>query len=309
MAERVGLVEERLERLLASGWLTSRSEAAHLVPEADALERCGLGELARLLRGVTTAETELQVLRSVALAWAACRLVRARVPSAALPEGKWVPLTRTASRRRPASDSLLPLGRVSLETGEAWACLRVEGARASGWVLVDPPAAASKPDHARTDLSVANGHAAMAGPLWLRQEIRGQLCWRAPYPLGAGGEVQQCSLEEVSWPGLEDAGADPLAPFRRALAGGKLKDDGPVLPGEGRLRVRQLERDRIVDYVWPDPAVSRSFGAIARGTVWGLVWVERDLVAPLALLNPGGLLRRARLIHLVPGGAADTLAG
>ena len=93
LVERLRQVEERLERLLTSGWRQSRTEAADLRQDADALAEAGLPELAARIRAVAEANDPAEALQAIALATSACRLLRARLPAEAVPEG-WTPLCR-----------------------------------------------------------------------------------------------------------------------------------------------------------------------------------------------------------------------
>ena len=80
LVERLRQVEERLERLLTSGWRQSRTEAADLRQDADALTEAGLPELAARVRAVAEANDSAEALQAIALATSACRLLRARLP-------------------------------------------------------------------------------------------------------------------------------------------------------------------------------------------------------------------------------------
>src|SRR4051812_27326378 len=92
IAERLRRVEDRLERLLASGWHHASAEAADLAAEADTLAALGLEALAERLRAVAAATRADEALAAIALATAACRLLRARLPADSPPPGAWTPL-------------------------------------------------------------------------------------------------------------------------------------------------------------------------------------------------------------------------
>lgn len=289
---RLRRVEDRLARLLASGWRNAAGEAADLAGEADALAALGLGELTNRLRKVAAAADETEALPSIALSLAALRLLRARLPVDDAPPGSWTPLVAPAKRKASPPDRLVPLGSMALSDGEAWACVRVRGLVAVEWVLVDPP---------QNDRAAARDFS----PPWLRGQLYAHQRWQARYPLGASGEVQRSSVVDATW--KIPAGDDDLfAHFREELTGGKLKDGQRVLAG-GDLRTMELDPAESDHYVWPDPAASTAFRSAASGRVWALVWTPGNLIAPLAVLVPGGLFRRPRLVHLVPGNPAETV--
>jgi hypothetical protein len=308
---RLRRVEERLERLLVSGWRNAGAEATDLAEEAEALAELGFGELAERLRGVAAAEGGSEALRAVTLAATACRLLRARLPAEA-PTGEWLPIGKATRRRGASTERLLPIGRMALEDGEAWACVRLRGTMADDWLLLDPPTLpelASEP--ARVGLAarlMGRGRAAAASDngssVWLSRPIEGVLRWRARYPLGASGDVQHCGLSGAAWAGADQAEV-PLATLRKALAGSP-KEDRLLLGGW--LRLKQLDPAEVESYVWPDPAVASAFRA-AGGPVWALAWVQGGPIAPLVLIEPGGVLRKPRLVHLVPGLPGEALVG
>src|SRR4051794_34408591 len=128
VAERLGRVEDRLERLLASGWRNVAAEAADLAGEADAPAAPGLPHLAERLRAVAVAPGGAGGPPAPPLAAAACRLVRARLPADAAPAGQWADLLQAEKGREPAVERLIPIARMALGDGEAWACVRLRGA-------------------------------------------------------------------------------------------------------------------------------------------------------------------------------------
>src|SRR5688500_8977104 len=78
-ARLVRRVEERLERLLESGWRNAGQEASQLTEEAEALALAGMERLAQRLREVAAAKAAADGLAAVTVALAACRLLRARL--------------------------------------------------------------------------------------------------------------------------------------------------------------------------------------------------------------------------------------
>src|SRR5437870_3901374 len=127
MAERLRRVEDRLERLLASGWRNAGAEAADLAGEADGLAALGLAHLAERLRAVAAAPSAAEALPAIALASAACRLLRARLPTDAAPAGRWAHLLQADDPPETAAERLIPVARMAVGDGEAWACVRLVG--------------------------------------------------------------------------------------------------------------------------------------------------------------------------------------
>ena len=286
VSDQIGMVEERLERLLASGWRSAAAEAAELEPEAGRLAELGLPELAGRLRQVAAASGPAEALAAVALAAAACRLLRARLAAeGGPPPGSWAPLE--PARKKGAPARLLPVARLAIGDGqEAWACLRLRGSQAGELLLL--PAAPTGP------------------PPSLRRPLAGQLRWQARYPLGASGELQAVALDQPDWQAPWGGDEDPLSDFRARLSSGKL-NEGPLFPGGGPVKVLQIDPAEADLFVWPHPATAAAFQAAATGKGWALAWVDGSLILPLALLSPGGLFRSGRLIHLVEGAPADPL--
>jgi hypothetical protein len=269
-----------LARVLAAGWRNADPDVAALLAETDGLAAVGFAELAGRIRRVGEAPKEDR-LGAVALALAATRLLRARLADTATPTGGWKALESSGRRRASSVERLLPVGRVGLGDGEAWACLRLRGF-ASDWVLLDPPGR----DEPRP---------------WLVQQVQGRLRWQARYPLGNRGDVQLVGVEEQRWLPPPEGGEDLLASFREATLVGKLVDEAPLLRTTMKLQARRLAGDDVANYAWPDPASARAFRSAAGSSlVWAITWVEGSLVTPLAAVTYG-LASRARLVHLVPG--------
>lgn len=323
IAERLRRVEDRLERLLASGWRTAAVEAVDLVEEADALTKLGLPALASRLREVGAASGEAEALPRIALSLTALRLIRARLAVDDPPPGSWLPIVDRAKRRPALSDRLVPLGRLLLGHREVWATARIRGAVLSEIVLLDPvPVAPSVEirvssngespvmiggDDQETTTRMGNGAGISNDAVpWLRGQLQGHLRWQARFPLGANGEVQHCALTAPEWH-LPKKQTDAFAPFRAALANGKLKD-GQWALAASNLRAIELDPAETDRYVWPDTAASAAFPNSAPEPAWVLAWTPKDLIVPLAILIPGDASRDARLIHLVPGSPTVSLA-
>ena len=271
-----------------------------LAEDAAALAEAGAGATASRLRRVVDAtgapvpDGAQTALPAVSLALAACRQLRARLPGGA-PAGAWTPPAPRPTSVRAGATRLLPLARLALEDGEAWACARMRNGWPAEWVLVDPPPppAPSTPASAAAldPPALAGGGAErpppVAGPLspGRRRRSRALRPARAPVP-GEGLPVP-----------------DGLQSFRRLLSRNGLKDGGAI-GGGGDLRFRRLDHAEADAYRWPDRAARDLFAGATNGQVWALVWSGRQESAPidpLAILVPGRLLRRPALMHLVPG--------
>src|SRR4051794_41272342 len=98
-------VEDRLGRLLVSGWRQARVEAADLRQDADGLAEAGLTEVAARVTAVAQAGSAAEALPAIALAASACRLLRLRLLAEAAPDG-WSPIARP--KRRAGTDTVLP---------------------------------------------------------------------------------------------------------------------------------------------------------------------------------------------------------
>lgn len=274
MLQRLNQIEDRLERLLAGGWRNAAPDLAELAAEASALAE-GLPHLAQALTAVSQATTPMEGLRTVTLALARVRMLRTRLAPDQAPPGDWQPLAATQRSRK---DRVLPLSRLPLGDEEVWACVRLRGSQPGDLVLLVPPPGVA--------------------PGWLTQPLQGTLHWEARYPLGAAGEVEACFLLDAA--PYEPEG-DPVEAFRKALAGGKLKERLPLFPGYTRFVTMALGAPDLPTCVWPDNRPASLFATAAGDRAWTLAYVDGALVMPLCLLRPGGLLRRPAQLHLVPG--------
>src|SRR5690348_14129250 len=112
--EQLGLVGDRLERLLAAGWRNAESDVARLREAVPALERLGFAELAGRVRGVVDARSEDR-LAAITTTQLVCRLLQARLQDDAAPPGSWEPWT--ARSRAGAFERLVTIGRLALGDG------------------------------------------------------------------------------------------------------------------------------------------------------------------------------------------------
>lgn len=307
VADRLRRLEDRLERLLASGWRNAGAEAASLAAEGEALAEAGLPGLGERLAKVAAAAGGAPVgtapvgadavgaapatsaptagadeaLPAVAMALAATRLLRARLPADAPPPGAWAPLSAPAPgarKRVPAGDRVVPVCRVPHAEGEMWVGVRLRGSFAEELVLVEPTG-----EHRP----------------WLRHVLEGSLRWQARHQLGASGDYQVCTVTNPSWTDLEE---DALL-----LVPKDPRKDQLIFSGGGGLRLVQVVPDDLHVYAWLHPSMMEAARVALQHSQWALAWVDGALVAPLAVLSPGGLLRRARLYQLVPGAPAEVL--
>jgi hypothetical protein len=321
ISDRLLRVEDRLERLLASGWRNAGAEAADLASEADALATSGFEHLAQRLRAVAAAPSVDAALPAIVLAAASCRLLRARLPAATAPPGPWAPLLPAEGLSRSPTAELLLVARMVVADGEAWACVQMRGGAPAGWLLLEPlPPGPSEAATApllvglvarfKRGKSVTSADAdppADGWHPWLRRAVRGQLRWLARYPLGAAGQVERCRLEAADWPTPTEAREAALSAFRGAVTAGKLEADQPVLGTGGGLRLKLLEAQAADAYAWADSAAATEFRAAVSDQAWAVAWCQEGLIAPLALIRPGGLFRQGRLVHLVPGNPEEPL--
>ena len=293
--ERLLRIEERLERLLASGWRTSGAEAVQLAAEAEELAGAGLEQFAQRLRAVAVAMSAAEALPAIALAATASRLLRAHLGGDPLPANCQPVETSTA---RAVTAELIPLARSIVMGREVLSC-----ASGQQWLLIEPPAPEQGLDLLH-ELSQASGLA--GGGRWLSWRLRGLLRWRATLPLGADGDVQLCAIDDFALL-PPDKDADPLAHIRRALASDGLKG-GLSLHGMRRgVQVKRLDPAKAADYIWLDPGSEQPFRAAGESEAWALAWVDASLIAPIALLKPQNG-SPPLLVHLVPGLPADVLA-
>ncbi|HYF95333.1 MAG TPA: hypothetical protein VD969_24240 [Symbiobacteriaceae bacterium] len=276
IANRLRLLEDRLERLLASGWRNAGAEAADFATEAAALIEAGLPALGERLGRVATVGAG-EALGAAAMALAACRLLRARLPADAPLPGNWAPLSKP-KQRTAVVDRVVPVCRVPHGGGEAWAGVRLRGMHAEDLVLV-APTGAPRP--------------------WLRHVLEGGLRWQERHLLGASGEYQVCTMANPGW---ADLAAEALL-----LAPNDPRKEQPVFSGGGGLRLVQVVPDDLNVYAWLHPTMIDAARAALQHSQRAVAWVDGALVAPLAILVPGGLLRRARLVHLVAGAPAEVL--
>jgi hypothetical protein len=316
LTEQLRQVEERLGRLLISGWRQAHAEAADLRQDADALAEAGLPALAARIVAVAEAGDTGQALQAIALAMSACRLLRTRLPSQTVPDG-WLPLTPTRKSQSHRTEALVPISRLLLDGREVWACTRTNR---NQMLLVEPPLPPDEPAPAPANTDSPKG---VFGRLrqriglspageprepsnFLRHRLAGTLHWQAQYPLGTQGDVGYWTLEDPAWVTDHDE-QNSLLPFQRLLAANTLQDGTPLFWSSGGFRVHALQRDDAASYVWVDPSAAEAFAMAPTEKVWSIVWLEGAAVVPVALVTPAGKVSPPRLTHLIAGAPEETL--
>jgi hypothetical protein len=266
---------------------------------ADELADLGLTELATRLRAVAAAEEAAQALPALATATSASRLLRSRLPLPPPPDKEWSPLEGPPKSGK--LELLLPVCRYPAGGDEVWVCVRSQGAAAHRWLLVAPPAALMAVQAA----PLLKGEAPVP---WLRRPFRARLHWRRRLPLGRDDDVAVCDAVDAAWCSPSEKLSDTTEQFRKRAHKNGLTNETSVCWNGGWLLERRLEPAAVDDYLWLDEAARTTFRQLAgRDDVWALVWRPGAIDIPLALVRPGGLLRSARLIHLLPGAPSDRL--
>jgi hypothetical protein len=318
LVERIRQVEDRLGRLLTSGWRQAPSEVADLRPEADALADDGLTELAARISAVVGATSAAEALPAIALAVSACRLLRVRLLADAAPD-EWVPLRPPKPQSGAAVDTLLPMARLLLEGREVWACARP--ARYD-WLLLEPPLPLPEVPGPAAEAASATGLLArlgrqLTGALvsaetppgpWIRHRLRGRLVWQARYPLGAHSDVAFCTVDRPEWV-TDDAETNRhgIHAFHYTLSDRILIPGAPVFPMGGPFKLVELERDDPAAYVWLDPTAADVLAAAPTEKVWAIAWIEGRAIVPIVLIERGGRAQPSWLTHLIPGAPRDRL--
>lgn len=313
-------VEERLARLLVSGWRQASAEAADLREAADELIEAGLDGVAARVAAVAEAQTAAQVLPAIALATSACRLLRGRLPGN-LPPADWKPLVPQKRRGSAGTDTLLPVSRMLLDGREVWACIWVARNRC---ILLEPPfPAEAAPDEAtepaqsvpvqgifgrlKRRIGLATDDDTGEPSRWLKERLRGTLVWQARHPLGAEADLALCTLERpvrIAEPDEHKV----LSIFRQKLAVNQLEDGMTLFWTAGGLRLVALNRADPAAYCWLDPSGPALLSTALDTTVWSVTWTDGSAVMPLAFLAPGWGGRAPRLVHLLPGTPSDILS-
>ena len=322
LAEQLGQVEERLGRLLVSGWRQAGSEAGDLRQDAEALVEAGLPELAARVLAVSEAGGPAEALRAIALAKSACQLVRARLPVQGPPAG-WTVLTPpTRSKRSNAKtspDMLVPIGRLLLDGREVWACARPPR---NQWLLLEPPfppeeaeptdAAPPLPTglfgRLRQQLDRALGGEAAPSAPWMHHLLQGRRVWQARYPLGADQDVDLYRLDGAEWVARpEETERYGLHAFYQTLTDRILVSGALVFPTGGGLRLMELDRADPAVFVWLDSSAAEVFGRAPTEKVWTISWTEGKSIVPVAIVTRPERGDPPRLIHLIPGSPEHVL--
>jgi len=319
LADQLRQVEERLDRLVTSGWRQARDEAAGLRADADALAEAGLAEIGARVTAAAQAAEPAEALQAIALATSACRLLRSRLPARPAPDG-WTPLVPSRNAQRARTEALVPISRALLDGREVWVCTRTNR---NELLLLDPPFPIDPPvapepapprdgilGRLRQRVGQALGGETSAPSHWLRRRLSGTLRWQAQYPLGPHGDVGSWRLVDPSWTKDSDEPEQQAhrAGFQAVVTMGNLRDGAPLFWTAGGFRIRELDRDATSAYVWLDQSAVATFRAAPTEKVWAITWTEGATIVPVALLTPAGKATPPRLTHLIPGAPRDTLA-
>ncbi|MCC7369182.1 MAG: hypothetical protein IT306_12210 [Chloroflexi bacterium] len=303
-------VEERVQRLLTSGWRQASAEADEFCRLAEGLAEVGLPAVAAHVAAVADAPDAATGLRALALAESACRLLRLRLLAQQPPDG-WTAVKPPRRRQRTAQDTLIPLARLELEEREVWACSW--GVRYQV-VLLEPPLAPPERPVVEEQSTGFLGRIkqrltgqpadAAPGSVWMHWQLRGALSWVGRYPLGASGETALCAMDEAQWIEKPDSSeASQFQQFRMTLAVDNLKRETPVVWWGSGLHVVPADAKELTGSTWIDPSARAAFDAYRFGPAWVLAWSgpAGQFLTPLAMLEPGKLNRPARIVHLLPG--------
>ncbi len=313
LAARLGEVEHFLDRILASGWRNAEGDRAGLGGLADELAELGLTEFGDRLRAIGQAADAAEALQRIAIATAACRMLQARL-IAALPAP--TALESLHAGKAIAPPRLLVVAPMNVAGQELWACTRLERGVAAELVLLEPPAPrpidstaasqlASRSGFLRQLIGGAPSSGAPTAP-WLRAELHEDLLWRETLPLGDGTIDRRVATQggALLFPEEKD---DVAARARASLHRGGANDHDVVVRAGGALRLRVVERALSATYTWLDPTMQSAFERSIGDDGWAVAWVTPQSLTPLAIIRPGGLLRRAQLAPLVLGAASVPL--
>jgi hypothetical protein len=318
LTDQLRQVEERLGRLLNSGWRQARDEAAHLRADAEALFDAGLPEISARVMAVAEAAEPTEALRAITLATSACRLLRARLPAPPAPDG-WAPLSPSRKAQGARTEALVPISRALLDGREVWVCTRTNR---NEMLLLDPPfpdeqSAPATPAQTgifgrlRQQMTRALGDlGSETRSHWLHGRLAGALRWQAQYPLGPHGDVGFWTLEDAGWVKETDENQQQtsLQGPLRAVATNTLQDGAPLFWTAGGFRIRELDRGETAPHIWLDPSAVEAFRAAPTEKVWAITWTAGARIVPVALLTPAGMRTPSRLTHLIPGAPHDFLA-
>jgi hypothetical protein len=316
VATTLAEVERHLERTLASGWRGAEGEVAELTRFAGELAEAGLTDFAERLGALGQAADASEALRRIALCHAACRMLQARLISPPpAPTGlQPIPATKEAGSPR-----LLVVAPLVVAGRPVWACARLERGVAVELVLVEAPPAepppetavpTARPSIARRMLGRLTGGAdasrAPTGP-WLHAELRSELAWQETLPLAASA-VHLHALGAGEPLHLPREKEDIAAQAREGIHTSNVVDGEILVRAGGALRLRKVERVLMPGYVWLDAGIPATFERAVSDEGWAIAWMVGQALAPLAIVRPGGILRQAQLLPLIPGAEPLSLA-
>lgn len=305
-------VEERIERLLISGWRQASAEAADLQPAADALRESGLVALAMRVEAVALAADAPAALQAMAVAASACHLLRVRLEPGEAADG-WREIAPSARRTTVTNDTLVPITRFVLEGRDAWVCAwparsRVVVLEAPQLALPqqpEPHASSGFLERLKQRARDAAGLTPSTGFVWLHRRLRGSLSWEGRLPIGTTGDLPLCGLDNARW--VDEDEHDEGDQYRNLIAGlTKAQDTYSGMVGWSGviLTVGELDRARTAEYDWIDPSTQAAFETLGRPRAWALFALAHPHTMPLAVLEPG---QTPRIVHLAPGLPSEAL--
>jgi hypothetical protein len=326
LVEMLLRVEERLTRLLTSGWRQAGGEAADLRGDAEALTDAGLPSLGARVAAVAAATDAASALQAIALAASACQLMRTRL-LAVEPPPDWPLIRPPKSHKRTTDDTVVPLARLTVDGTEVWA---------SAWsarnqvVLLEGPfpdapqalmlAAQPPPEptgmlgrlQRRISRALDGTTAGEQEPpsAWIRQPLGGTLRWAGRHPIGATGDIAVCSLDDAHWTEApkKDDQSDQFQAFRTSLGANQLRSGFTLTWALSGLKVMVLDQREWAAYAWIDQSAAAAFGQYDDPSPLALVWQIDQIVTPLALLEPGTSGRKSKVVHLITGLPSDAVS-
>jgi hypothetical protein len=281
--ELLCLVEDRLARLISSGWRLGSGEAETFVADADSLAAAGLQALACRLRSLATAASPIEALGAATLAASACRLIRAQIAPVEPQVDDWRPLVNPKRQWSREEDAVLPLCRFSLVGTEVWSCLRSRGFSVE-WVLLQSPEIVTDDD-----------------PHWFRRPLFGHLHWQERHPIGSLYDVQVHRLNGAAWEPSGPLPPDQFAVFRRRFRAENLRESKIPIWGGGSVRMAPFDRDAVDGCQWFDDEVRDRLLRETSEHCWALSWEQAEVQVVIALLDQEDERgRRRRIVHMLP---------
>ena len=283
LAERLVVIEGRLNRCLADGWRNSESDRQALAGDAEEIASLGLSQFAERLRTIVSSDNARVALDEITLARASLHLLRARLGGSTFEANGGPPWVVPRKGRAADRESLWPLGRFSLGDMIVWSCLRSRGYPVE-WVLVE------ERDGSGADVP------------WFGPTLTGHLHWRGRFPVGTRREVQVVALQPSNPSPSVSTGPDVYQAIRKRFIPGKVRDDKLPAWGGGSIRLTMLEPDELDGCWWCDPMMREQFLPLLAEQCWTFVWEPGDVRVPIgAVVEQGRIFKKLHVVHLVPG--------